>query len=83
MPVYQLNPEKKAKLLHHPKRGIYAAIQVPELLEQIGAPETDTAELLHIASLQPQELLALLRILSHADRAPGPLLAKAVKRMCG
>lgn len=80
MPVYKLDAEKKVKLLHHPQRGIYAEIQVLELPQQISTPETDIAELLRIASLQPQELLALLRILSHADRTPGPLLAKAVKQ---
>ena len=33
MPVYKLDANRKDKLLHHPKRGAYAEIQVLELLE--------------------------------------------------
>lgn len=57
MPVYNLDLKKQAKLLHRPQRGIYTEIQISELLEQFGTPESDIAELLRIASLQPQEML--------------------------
>ena len=80
MPVYKLCLEKKRQLLHHAKRGAFAEVQVFELLEHTRTPETDIAQILQIASLQPQELHVLVRILSHADRTPGPLLAKAVQQ---
>ena len=80
MPVYKLNLEKKNGLLHHAKRGANAEIQVLELLEHKGTSEAEIAQILRIASLQPQELHVLVRILSHADRTPGLLLAKAVQQ---
>lgn len=80
MPVYKLSLEKTRELLHHAKRGAFSEIQVLELLEHTRTPEIDIAQILHIASLQPQELHVLTKIMSHADRTPGPLLAKVVQQ---
>lgn len=80
MPVYKLNLKKESNLLHHAKRGAYTEIQVLELLEHNGTPEAEIAQILRIASLQPQELHVLMKILSRADRTPGLLLAKAVQQ---
>ena len=80
MPMCKLNLDKKSGLLHHAMRGAYAEMQVLELLERTGTPEADIAQILCIASLQPEEVHVLVRILSHADRTPGLLLAKAVQQ---
>lgn len=80
MPVYKLDAGKKDKLLHNAKRGAYSEIQVLELLEHIGTPESEIAQTLQIASMQPAELHVLVRILSSPDRTPGPLLQIAVQQ---
>lgn len=76
---YKLDASKKDKLLHHAKRGAYAEIQVFKLLEHIRTPESEMVQLLQLASMQPEELHVLMRILTSADRTPGALLATAVQ----
>ena len=80
MPVFALDVNKKDTLLHHAKRGAYAEIQVLELLEHNGTSESEIAQILQIASMQPKELHVLMRILTSSDRTPGPLLAAAVQQ---
>ena len=79
MPVYKLDASKKDRLLHYSKRGAYAEMQILEFLEHIGTPESEIGQVLQLASEQPEEVHVLMRILTRADRTPGPLLATAVQ----